>query len=109
MLKQAPSRTPPIERPAPTTVNVLVCLAADPVIRTPDMAAHVCITERAAQGIISDLVDAGYVAHTKEGRRDRYEVHPDQPLRHPLEAEHTVGELLGTLGKLPKHAAVGRR
>ena len=73
------------------------------------MAADVCITERAAQGIISDLVEAGYVAHTKEGRRDRYEVHPDQPLRHPLEAEHTVGELLGTLGKLPKHAAVGRR
>ena len=59
------------------------------------MAAPVGITERAAQGIISDLVDAGFVAGTKEGRRDRYEVHPDQPLRHPLEAEHTVGELLG--------------
>lgn len=88
--------------------HVLVCLAADPTIRTRDIAAQVGITERAAQGIISDLVDAGFVTRTKEGRRNRYEVHPDRPLRHPLEAEHTVGELLVTLGKLPRRAARAR-
>lgn len=89
--------------------HVLVCLAADPTIRTRDIAVEVGITERATQGIISDLVEAGFVTRTKEGRRNHYEVHPEQPLRHPLEAEHTVGELLVTLGKLPARAARARR
>jgi hypothetical protein len=89
--------------------HVLVCLADDPTIRTRDIAAQVGITERAAQGIISDLVEAGFVTRTKEGRRNHYDVHPDQPLRHPLEAEHTVGELLVTLGKLPRGGAKARK
>jgi hypothetical protein len=89
--------------------HVLVCLADDPHTRTRDVAALVGITERAVQGIITDLVEAGFVTRTREGRRNRYEVHPDLPLRHPLEAEHTVGELLVTLGLLPKSRARSRR
>lgn len=81
--------------------HVLVCLAADPELRTRDVAELVGITERSAQSIITDLVDAGYVSRFKEGRRNRYEVHADLPLRHPLERDHSVGELLVTLGKLP--------
>lgn len=79
--------------------HVLVCLAGDPDLRTRDVAELVGITERSAQAIIGDLVDAGYVTRTKEGRRNRYEVHGDVPLRHPLERDHTVGELLVTLGR----------
>ena len=81
--------------------HVLVCLAADPDLRTRDIAALVGITERSAQGIISDLVEAGYVTRTKDGRRNRYQVHPDRPLRHPLEQDHSVGELLTPLGRKP--------
>jgi DNA-binding transcriptional ArsR family regulator len=88
--------------------HVLVCLATDPTIRARDVAVEVGITERAVQGIISDLVEAGIVSRTREGRRNRYEVHPDQPLRHPLESEHTVGELLLALGKLPRAVRVRR-
>jgi hypothetical protein len=80
--------------------HVLVCLATDPDLRTRDVAELVGITERSAQSIITDLVDAGYVSRFKEGRRNRYEVHADLPLRHPLERDHSVGELLVTLGKL---------
>ena len=80
--------------------HVLVCLAENPDIRTRDIATRVGITERSAQGIISDLVEAGYVTRIREGRRNRYEVHSSMPLRHPLEADHSVGELLATLGKL---------
>lgn len=80
--------------------HVLVCLATDPELRTRDVAELVGITERSAQSIITDLVDAGYVSRFKEGRRNRYEVHADLPLRHPLERDHSVGELLVTLGKL---------
>ena len=80
--------------------HVLVCLAGDSDLRTRDVAELVGITERSAQAIISDLVEAGYVTRIKEGRRNRYEVHGDIPLRHPLEQDHTVGELLVTLGRL---------
>lgn len=79
--------------------HVLVCLAGDPDLRTRDVAEMVGITERSAQGIIGDLVDAGYVTRIKEGRRNRYVVHGEVALRHPLERDHTVGELLDTLGR----------
>ena len=79
--------------------HVLVCLAGDPDLRTRDIAEMVGITERSAQAIIGDLVEAGYVTRTKEGRRNRYEVHGEIALRHPLERDHTVGELLDTLGR----------
>ncbi len=80
--------------------HVLVCMAEDPDIRGRDIAARVGITERAAQAIVADLVSEGYVTRTRVGRRNRYEVQPDAPLRHPLEHDHTVGELLVTLGRL---------
>lgn len=79
--------------------HVLVCLAGDPELRTRDIAEMVGITERSAQSIIGDLVDAGFVTRHKEGRRNRYEVHGELALRHPLERDHTVGELLATLGR----------
>lgn len=80
--------------------HVLCCIADEPDIRGRDIAARVGITERAAQAIVADLVAAGYVTRTREGRRNHYEVHPDAPLRHPLDQPHTVGELLVTLGRL---------
>lgn len=78
--------------------HVLVCIAGDPGIRVRDIAARVGITERAAHGIVADLVEAGYVSRDRVGRRNRYEVHGELPLRHPVEAEHSVGELLLALG-----------
>lgn len=79
--------------------HVLVCLAEEPDIRGRDIAQRVGITERAAQAIIADLVAGGYVTRVREGRRNRYEIHPDEPLRHPLEQDHTIGELLIALGR----------
>jgi predicted transcriptional regulator len=80
--------------------HVLVCIAEQPDMRGRDIAEAVGITERATQAIIADLVDAGYVTRTREGRRNRYAINPDGPLRHPLEQHRTVGELLAMLGKL---------
>ena len=80
--------------------HVLVCLAEEPDVRGRDIATRVGITERAAQAIVADLVADGYVTRRREGRRNHYQVHPDAPLRHPLEHDHTVGELLVTLGRL---------
>lgn len=77
--------------------HVLLCVARDQGIRHRDVAESVGITERAAQRIVADLVDAGYLERTREGRRNRYRLHPELPLRHPLERGHQVGEILNVL------------
>jgi predicted transcriptional regulator len=90
--------------------HVLLCIARDQGVRLRDIADHVGITERAAQGIVSDLVEAGYVTRTREGRRNTYEVISDGHFRHPLENEHEIGVLLAALGAVGagKPAADGR-
>lgn len=82
--------------------HVLVCIATEPDARGRDIAASVGITERAAQAIIADLVNGGYVIRTREGRRNRYEINPESPLRHPLEANRSIGDLLIMLGRAIK-------
>ena len=74
--------------------HVLVCLATDPHMRLRDVAEKVGITERAVQRIILDLEQAEMLSREREGRRNQYRIHEAQPLRHPLEQHHTVGELL---------------
>ena len=82
--------------------HVLVCIAEDPGIRARDIAARVGITERAAQSIIADLVAEGYITRTRVGRRNQYEIHPDVPLRHPIEDGHSIGDLLMSLSLPPR-------
>jgi DNA-binding MarR family transcriptional regulator len=77
--------------------HVLICVAEDPGIRLRDIAASVGITERAAHRILSELVDAGYVLREREGRRNRYQVVAELPLRHPLVEGREVGDLLRVL------------
>ena len=77
--------------------HVLICLARDSEARLRDVAAEVGITERAVQNIVTDLEQSGYVQRTRVGRRNRYTLNTDVPLRHSLEAHHTVGALLSLL------------
>jgi DNA-binding MarR family transcriptional regulator len=77
--------------------HVLTCVAQDPGIRLRDIAAAVGITERAAHRILSELVDEGYVLRERHGRRNRYQVVPDLPLRHPLVQGREVRDLLTVL------------
>jgi DNA-binding MarR family transcriptional regulator len=74
--------------------HVLVCIANDPHMRLRDVAAQVGITERAVQRIILDLEQAEMLRREREGRRNRYRINAQQPLRHALEQQHTVGELV---------------
>jgi DNA-binding MarR family transcriptional regulator len=80
--------------------HVLVCIAENPDMRGREIAQEVGISERAVQGIIGDLVAAGYVIRERDGRRNHYTINLDGDLRHPLEHDHTVGELLTMLGRL---------
>jgi predicted ArsR family transcriptional regulator len=77
--------------------HVLLCLARDREMRIRDVALQVGITERAAQRIVADLVEAGYLQRSKDGRRNRYSLNTERPLRHPLESEHAIGEILALL------------
>lgn len=77
--------------------HVLLCIARDRDTRVRDVAIDVGITERAAQRILNELVDAGVLTRERVGRRNHYEVEHESPLRHPLESQRSVGDLLRML------------
>ena len=77
--------------------HVLICIEQDPEIRLRDVAEKVGITERAAQRIVAELQSEGYVTTERVGRRNRYVVNSEVPLRHPLEEHRSVGLLLELL------------
>jgi DNA-binding Lrp family transcriptional regulator len=77
--------------------HVLLCVAREPELRLREVAHRVGITERAVQRIVADLEAGGYLSHSREGRRNRYEVHLDRPLRHPVESHREVGVLLNLI------------
>ncbi len=82
--------------------HVLSCIAADPTARLRDIATTVGITERTAGQIVNELERAGYLSKSRVGRRNRYEIHGELPLRHPQHRHHTVSELLRFLDTTPE-------
>jgi DNA-binding MarR family transcriptional regulator len=87
--------------------HVLLSISQDPGIRLRDIAAAVGITERGAHKILSELVEEGYVLRERHGRRNRYKVKPELPLRHPLVQDREVGDLLEVLLRPERAARVG--
>ena len=77
--------------------QVLLCIQRDPDVRFRDIARMVGITERAAQRIVADLIESGYVQSERVGRRNHYRVNADVAMRHPAQEGHDVGELLRLL------------
>ena len=77
--------------------QVLLCMARDPDVRLRDVADTVGITERAAQRILADLVEAGYVERARVGRRNRYTINPDLAMRHTSQQGYEIGDLLNLL------------
>ena len=83
--------------------HVLLSLYRQSDRRLRDVAIAVGITERMVQRIVSELADAGYLKITKEGRRNRYDIDAALYLRHPLELQHTIGELMKVLSSANSH------
>lgn len=77
--------------------HVLLCVVRDPQARLRDVAEQVGITERAVQRIVADLVEAGYLKRSREGRRNRYRLHSEAPLRHPMDRDTAIGQLVALL------------
>lgn len=77
--------------------QVLLCISANPEIRLRDIAPIVGITERAAQRIVADLVEAGYVSRERRGRRNLYAINRHREMRHPAQLGYQIGPLLDLL------------
>lgn len=77
--------------------HVLVYLAKSRDVTTRKIAQEVGVTERAIQKVIHDLEAEGYINRQKVGRNNRYTINPEMPLRHPMEREHAVNNLLWAL------------
>jgi DNA-binding IclR family transcriptional regulator len=77
--------------------QVLLAIARNSRSTAKEIAAQVGISERAVQRILDDLEEAGCLSRFRDGRRNRYEIHLDCPLRHPAQRGHTVRDLLAIL------------
>jgi DNA-binding MarR family transcriptional regulator len=76
---------------------VLLSIAQDPTARMRDIADVVGITERAAQRIVADLVDADYVLRERHGRRNSYTVRTDLSISLPTQRDVDLDSLLDVL------------
>lgn len=77
--------------------HVLIAISRDPDLRQRDIAYAVGITVGAVQRIIHELEEGGYLRSERIGRRNHYEVVKERHLRHPLEDQHTVQDLISSL------------
>ena len=77
--------------------HVIVCLSRDSSLTVRNLSLRIGITERSVQRILAELEEGGVITRTKEGRRNVYSLNHDFELRHPLEAHHTVRDLLEAL------------
>ncbi len=77
---------------------VLCLIAQQPRITAREISMTIGITEKSTRRIITDLDSEGYVSKKREGRRLRYRVNPDLPLRAETQLDKAVGGLLEMLG-----------
>jgi DNA-binding transcriptional ArsR family regulator len=77
--------------------HVLILLAQNPTVVLREVATRVGITERAVQRIVADLEEAGILERERVGRQNHYRVQTNIPLRHPIEAHRTIGDLVGII------------
>jgi DNA-binding MarR family transcriptional regulator len=73
--------------------RALLCIATNPEGRVRDIADCLGVTERAAQRIVTDLCERGYVSKRREGRRNRYQLMPDGLMTDPLVHDRPIGDL----------------
>ena len=77
---------------------VLCVIAQQPRITAREISSTIGITEKATRNIIGDLEADGYLTKKKEGRRIRYKVDVELPIRSETQQDKAVGDLLVVLG-----------
>lgn len=74
--------------------HVYFLLATNEDIVVREMALMVGITERSIMGILQDLEASGYIKREKVGRSNRYKIVAKKTLRHPLESNVLLKDLV---------------
>ncbi len=79
--------------------QVLLCVVrnGNGRLTAREIAEIVGVTERAVQRILDDLENAGYISRFRDGRTNRYEIHPELPMRHPAQRGRAIRDLLELL------------
>lgn len=78
--------------------RILAYLAKHPQTTCRQIAQEAGLTERAVQKVISELAAEGYIVRHRQGRGNYYTIHPELPMRHRMEKDHAVRDLLLALG-----------
>ncbi len=76
---------------------IAVIARAGPALTLRQIGDVVGLTERSAFRIVGELEAAGYLVSHRIGRRNIYEVRPEASLHHPLLADVTLADLLGSV------------
>ncbi len=74
--------------------HVYFLLATNEDIVVREMALRVGITERSVLGILQDLEESEYIKRHRVGRTNQYKIVPRKTLRHPLESDVQVKDLV---------------
>jgi predicted transcriptional regulator len=82
--------------------TLLAYIAKHPKSTAQHIAQEAGLSIRAVQNIITDLEKGGYIEKHREGRCNRYTVHPERPLRHRLQRDYSVGDVLQAIGYNPE-------
>lgn len=81
-------------------VYFLLALKEDITIR--EMAIRVGVTERSVLAIVQDLESAEYIKREKVGRSNRYKILAKKTLRHPLESNVQLKDLVALIKNAKK-------
>jgi len=81
---------------------VLAYIAKSPRSTAQEIAQETFLSVRGVQQIISDLERGNYIAKHRNGRCNQYTIHRQLPLRHRLLSDHTIGEVLQSIGCKPE-------
>ena len=76
---------------------VLAIISHERMITAREIATRLGVTVRTVRRIISELEDDGYIEIEKVGRRNRYKVNRNRPLRREDQREVAVTDLLEIL------------
>lgn len=79
--------------------HVLIAVAQEPTLTVDQIAARVGITPRATAGILKDLAQEGYLDIEKHGRRNSYQVLKNNQLRHPVNSDANLAQLVELFAK----------
>ncbi|MER5641435.1 AsnC family transcriptional regulator [Kitasatospora sp. NPDC002227] len=79
--------------------RALLQISQDTEVRLRDVAEVCGLTERSARAIVADLETAGYLTHSRRGRRNHYQLVGRTQFRHPAEAHQEISGLLGLFAR----------